>query len=140
MTRPLAPVCREGFYSPDRIPVTKHVCDIPDRLKQIDRHYFVMFNTRSQRFELHDARQRGSTLACVLPFDELDARALVYARKYHVSRLSQTVREVDDFNDRLEREARRRFLNDAADRTREAFSYLKNNSRTDEIPKELMDR
>ena len=56
----MAPVCREGFYSPDRIPVTKHVCDIPDRLKQIDRHYFVMFNTRSQRFELHDARQRGS--------------------------------------------------------------------------------
>ena len=130
-------ICREGEYAPGRIPVVSHALNIPARLKAVGAGYFVMLNVRTQRFEIHDAAQRENTLACVLPFDELDARAIEYARRYHVSRLGETAREVDDCNERLEREARRRCLEEAADKTREAVNYLKHRTDTDMIPKEL---
>ena len=132
-------VCREGEYAKDRVPVTSHVTDIPARLKEIGPRYFVMLNTRTQRFEIHDSAQAGGTMACALPFGALDARALEYARRYHVSRLAETAREIDDFNEALEREETGRYLSRAADRTREALTYLKRKTDTDVIPKELID-
>ena len=134
----MAVICREGEYAEGRIPITSHVTDIPARLKEIRDEYFIMLNTRTQRFEIHDASQPDGTLACALPFDALDARTLEYARRYHVSRLAETAREIDDFNERLEREAQKRHLERAADRTREALNYLKDKTDTDIIPKELI--
>jgi len=135
----MAVICREGEFAAGRIPVTSHVTDIPARLKEIGPGYFVMFNARTQRFEIHDGTQAGGTLACVLPFEELDARALEYARRYHVSRLEETAREIDAHNERLEEAARAHFLDRAAEKTREAVSYLKNRADTDIIPKELIE-
>jgi len=132
-------ICREGEFAAGRIPVTSHVTDIPARLKALAPGYFVMFNTRAQRFEIHDAAQRGGTLACVLPFDALDSRAVEYARRYHVSRLAETAGEVDAFNERLEREAREKYLERAAGKTREALTYLEKRTDTDIIPKELIE-
>ena len=60
-----------------------------------------MFNRRKQKFEIHCASQIGDTLACVLPFDELDARAIAYAREYSAERLEQIAREVDAYNERM---------------------------------------
>ena len=132
-------ICREGEYAPNRIPVLSNATDIPARLKALRASWFVMFNTRSQRFEIHDAAQPEGTLACALPFDALDARAIEYARRYRVARLEETAREVEAFNERLEREARRDYLNRAADKTREALNYLRNKADTDAIPKELIE-
>ena len=134
----MAVYCREGEFAEGRIPVSSHVTDIPARLKAINPGWFVMLNARTQRFEIHDAAQPGGTLACVLPFDELDARAIEYARRYHVSRLHETAREIDEYNERLERAAQRDYLALAADKTREAISYLRRRTDTDTIPKELM--
>ena len=132
-------ICREGEYAQHRVPVVSHVTDIPARLKQLAPGYFVMLNTKTQRFEIHDGRQPGGTLACVLPFEGLDGRALEYARRYHVSRLEETARAVDAFNERLEREAQARLLEEAGAKTREAVKYLKGREDTDTIPKELIE-
>ena len=134
----MAVFCREGEFAEGRIPVTSHVTDIPARLKAINPDWFVMLNARTQRFEIHDAAQPGGTMACALPFDALDGRALEYARRYHVSRLQETAREIDRHNQRLEEAARRDYLAAAADRTREALQYLRRRTDTDTIPKELM--
>ena len=135
---PVAVYCREGEYGRNRVPVLSNAMDIPARLKAMRESFFVMFNARTQRFEIHDAAQTGGTLCCALPFDELDARALEYARCYRAERLCETAREVEAHNERLEREAQRDYLNRAADRTREALSYLKR-ADTDDIPKELIE-
>ena len=134
----MAIYCREGEFAPGRIPVTSHVLSIPARLKAIDPNWFVMLNTRTQRFEIHDAAQPEGTLCCALPFDALDARAVEYARCYHVSRLRETAREIDEYNERLAEAAQRDHLARAADRTREALTYLRRRTDTDTIPKELM--
>lgn len=128
---------REGECARDRVPVVSHALDIPQRLKELEPGYFVMLNTRTQKYEVHHGDGQN-TLECVLPYDELDERTVRHVRKHRMERLEALVREVEAHNRRLEEEAARAFLEDAGQRTKEAVRYLSNNSRTDEIPKELM--
>lgn len=130
--------CYEGQCCKDRIPVISHVTDIPVRLKQLNRAFFVMFNTKKQKYEIHCADQPFDTLACVLPYDELDARAITYVREHSSERLEKIAREIEEHNERLVAKAEAEMLDKANYKMREAFNYLKNNSRTDTIPREVI--
>ena len=130
--------CVEGRFERDRIPVVNSVFDIPVRLKELNRAFFVMFNTRTQKYEIHCADQPFETLACVLPYDELDARAISYVREHSSARLEQIAKEIDEYNERLAAKAEAEALDKANYKMREAFNYLKNNSHTDSIPKEVI--
>jgi len=130
--------CVEGRYDRNHIPVTSHVMDIPVRLKELNRAFFVMFNTRTQKYEIHCADQPFETLACSLPFEELDARAITYAREYSVERLEKIAREIEEYNERLVAKAEADMMDKANYKMKEAFNYLKNNSKTDSIPKEVI--
>lgn len=132
-------VCHEGLCEHGRVPLTSHVCDIPRRLKMIRPTLFVMVDVSSGRIEIHDSAQKGGTLACALPYPELDARALVYVQRYRRERLAETAREIDEYNARLERQAMAGHLGRAADRTREAIAYLSRHSQIDNLPGELME-
>ena len=100
---------------------------------------FVMIDVSTGRIEIHDSAQRGGTLACVLPYPELDARALTYVQRYRRERLEETAREIDEHNARLERRAMADHLGRAADRTREAIAYLDRHSQIDNLPRELIE-
>lgn len=132
-------ICHEGVASYGRIPVTDNVYDIPVRLKALNRDFFVMFNTLRQKYEIHCASQIGDTLACTLPYDELDARAITHARKYAAARLEEIAREVDAYNEKLLADAERNMLDKANYKMRETFNYLKNNTHTDSVPKEVIE-
>lgn len=130
--------CTEGRYSKDRIPVLINIYDIPVRLKEVNRDFFVMFNTRIQKYEVHCASQPYDTLACVLPFDELDARALQYVREFSRERTEHLAEEIERYNEELDRKAQAAMIDKANYKVREAFNYLKNNRKTDEIPVEVI--
>ena len=129
----------EGRFYENRIPVISHAMDIPVRLKEVNRDFFVMFNTRIQKYEIHCASQPESTLACVLPFDELDERAIKYAREHSRERTENLAREIEEYNERLERKQQAEMLDKAGYKCKEAFDYLRNNSKTDSIPQEVID-
>ncbi len=131
--------CTEGLACKDRIPVLSNVYDIPVRLKEVNRDFFVMFNTRKQNYEIHCASQPFDTHACTLPFDELDARALRYVREFSRERTEHLAEEIDRYNEALDRKEQAAVLDKAAYKTREAFNYLKNNSKTDAIPQGVID-
>lgn len=131
--------CIEGRPSPGRLPVLNNVYDIPARLKEVSRDFFVMFNTGTQKFEIHSAGQLGDTLACVLPFEELDARAVRYVREYSRERTAQIAREIEEYNERLDAREKAALIDKASYKTREAFNYLKNNTKTDSIPREVIE-
>ena len=85
-------------------PVTSDVCDIVWRIQQIDAGYFVMFNTESGRFEVHHPAQTGGTLACELPFEQLDERAVRYVRQTSAARAARYLEELERENERLARQ------------------------------------
>ena len=131
--------CVEGRFDINHVPVTSHVMDIPVRLKEVNRDFFCMFNVRTQKYEIHCKSQPGTTLACVLPFDELDARTIEYVRQYSQTRVEEVAREIEDYNERLICREKAAILDKAAYKCREALTYLKNNSKTDAIPQEVID-
>ena len=132
-------ICTEGRFAKDRIPVLSNVYDIPVRLKEVNRDFFCMFNTREQKFEIHDASQLGTTLACVLPFDELDARAISYVREFARERLPIVAAEIERYNEELDRKQKAALIDKANYKCREALNYLKDNTHTDALPQEVID-
>jgi len=130
--------CTEGMACKDHIPVLTHTMDIPVRLKEVNRDFFIMLNTKSQKFEIHCKSQPYDTLACVLPFDTLDERTIEYARKYSSARTEIITREIDEFNERLNKKKQQETIDKANYKMKEAYNYLKNNRTTDHIPEEVI--
>lgn len=131
--------CVEGRNDRNHIAVLSNATDIPARLKEVNRDFFVMLNRDTQRYEIHCASQPLDTLACALPFDALDERALVYAREYASERFEKVVADMEAYNERLAASVERDVIDKANYKMREAFNYLKNNSKTDAIPQEVID-
>ena len=129
---------RAGEYGRDRIPVVSHAMDIPDRIRELDDGYFVMFNGRTQRFEVWHRGEGEGVLECVLPYDELDERAVRHVREHRMERMQQLIREIEAHNARLEIEARKKWLAEAGEKTKAAFDYLRHRSDHQEIPAELL--
>ncbi|HDU1185827.1 TPA: hypothetical protein REU56_002937, partial [Listeria monocytogenes] len=62
---------------PYLIPVFSHVHDIPRRVYEYDSSFFVVFNTKIQRYQIHSLDYPGEdTYSCTIPYPELDSRAL----------------------------------------------------------------
>jgi len=79
--------------------------NISGRVKEIDPAYFIVRSYKARRFELHVKGQRGGTLALALPFGALDERTLRLCRKTRAERAGELIREAEEHNAQLEREA-----------------------------------
>ena len=128
---------RPGEYGRDRVPVTGHALDIPQRLKELDERYFIVLNTRAQKYEIHYEQPWGDTLECVLPYEALDERTIRHVREHDIRRRDELVREMEEHNRRMEEAAVKNYLDEAAERTREAFQYVRRRTDREEIPPEL---
>ena len=68
---------------------------IAGRLKQIDPNYFVVFNTKSQKYEVHHKGQTDNTFCLSLPFCELDIRTLDLVNKTRIDNINKLIEEID---------------------------------------------
>lgn len=90
---------------------------ICQRLKEIDRSYFVMFDLEKKNYQLHSSEQRGNSYCLTFPFDYLDARAVEHARKTRVENEEKIIEEIDRENKRLEK----KLINEEINRLKEAL-------------------
>ena len=58
--------------------IESDVYNISKRVKDIDIDYYVVFNTITSKFEVHNSNQFGGSYCLTLPFKELDERTLNY--------------------------------------------------------------
>jgi copper chaperone CopZ len=118
--------------------VTTNVYDIPERLKEVDPRLFVMLNLETQKFEVHVAGQRGTTLGCELPFDELDARAIDYVRGSMGVDAHEVAAEIKKHNKKLD-QTRIDTAYDKADyKGRNAMQWANHHPSKQDVPKELI--
>ena len=82
--------------------ITDDLFDIANRLRSVKDSYVVYYNTENGRYEVHDSVK--GCLEFVVPYDELDARTVEYARYSGVNRAKQIFAEVEEHNMRLEKE------------------------------------
>lgn len=82
------------------VKITQDVCDICQRIKEVDENYYIVYNRVLNRFELHDRSVKGR-FACVLPFDRLDERSVRHARRTRIQRIDALMRELDACNEKI---------------------------------------
>ena len=82
--------------------ITDDLYDIATRLKSVKESYVVYYNTEKEQFEVHDGKRRG--LEFIVPYDELDARTVEYARYSRVENAKQIIAEMERHNERLEKD------------------------------------
>ncbi|MCM1043169.1 MAG: hypothetical protein NC350_03040 [Corallococcus sp.] len=81
--------------------ITSDLFDISSRLKEIDSNYFVCYNRKAQRYEVHNGRQRGNTFCLAVPYGCLDARTVDLVRKTRVENAEKLWEEMERHNSAL---------------------------------------
>lgn len=83
------------------IKIENDPCFICERLREIDKSYFVVFNKDTQHFEVHSSEQIGGSYCFTVRFDELDERTIDYALKSRKERQSELIEMLDRENEKL---------------------------------------
>lgn len=81
--------------------IANDLFDIASRLKEIDDGYFVCYNRKASRYEVHNNRQKGSTFCLAVPYDALDARTVELVRKTRVENACKLLEEMERANSAL---------------------------------------
>lgn len=92
--------------------ITDDLFDIATRIRSVKDSYVVYYNVERGRYEVHDGEK--GCLEFVVPFDQLDARTVEYARYSRVENAKQIFAEVEKHNERLEKERASRAIERAA--------------------------
>ena len=94
------------------IEIQNDLFDIASRLKSINENYRVYYNKSADRYEVHNISQRPNTLAFVVPYGELDARTVDYARYTAVQNAQKVLKEMEESNKKVQKETCTRKINE----------------------------
>ncbi len=107
----------------DKILIEKDLYDISDRIKEIDDSYYILYNPKNRKFEVHSSLQKNNTLALILPFEKLDARTVEYVRKTRRERFAQILKEIEAANEKTEKNKWNNIIDKCKDETLETLKY-----------------
>lgn len=85
------------------LPILYDPCFIAQRIKDIDARYFIVFNIKKQKYEVHSLGQAGGSYCFTIPFDTLDERTLFMTRKTQSQNADQIIKELDAQNALLQK-------------------------------------
>jgi len=87
------------------IPVFSDTYNISRRVKQYDKSMFVVFNTKTQKYEIHSLENKGYTHCATIPYNQLDARVETILRRGDIRNRGHEIwREMEEHNERLEKQ------------------------------------
>ncbi len=92
----------------DGVLITDDLFDVASRLKSVNCNYKLYFNKKTQKYEVRETKGLNETLAFVVPYDELDARTVEYARFTAIQNAKALFAEIERHNAALDRENERR--------------------------------
>lgn len=93
------------------IVIKNDLFNIANRLKQINKKYFIVYNKQTKKFEVHFKRN-FHTLELVLPFERLDIRTINYVLKTKIENKKALLEEIENHNKKLEEQNNRKIKND----------------------------
>lgn len=105
--------------------VENQVCDIDRRIKEIDSDYFLMFNTESQKYEVHSSSLEDNTLFLNLPFDELDGRTIDYINMKLQMSVKKQIEEMKKKNEKINHDNNEKFLDKVGEMAKDIHRYAR---------------
>ena len=108
--------------------IKNNAFNIPDRIKQIDKSFYIVFNTLKNCYEVHSSKQKNSFCFNV-PFKELDVRTLLHAKKTSVKNLTGILQEIENFNSQQELNSHKEKKDYITQRGAEIMFFLQNSTK-----------
>lgn len=84
-----------------KIKLCSDVYNIAKRIKKIDKDYYIVYNTSTHKFEVHNSSQLGGTYCLTIPYQFLDERTLKYVQKTSSVNLDYVLNEIESNNNLL---------------------------------------
>lgn len=81
-----------------KIRILHDVYNISKRIKNIERNYYVVYNTSKQKFEVHNSLQKGTTYCVTIPYKNLDERTLKYVRSTMSTNIDEILEKIENDN------------------------------------------
>ena len=98
-----------------RIQIEQDVYNISQRIKEIDRNYYIVYDTSKQKFEVHSSTQIGSSYCLTLPQTQLDERTLKYVRETLSTNIDEILDKIENDNKILESATKTSAFSDIAE-------------------------
>lgn len=81
-----------------KIRITNDLYSIAERLKEIDDGYFILYNKKSGRYEVHSSKQHHDTYCLAVPYDCLDARTVELVKSTRREYMDNILNEIERNN------------------------------------------
>jgi hypothetical protein len=109
------------------IEIQKDIYFINSRLKELDKDYQIYFNTKKDKFEVHNEEQIGGSYCLTVPYSLLDERTVNLVRKTRIENRKKLFAEIERDNENLETIKEKRILDSAKDQLYDVIKYSKIN-------------
>ncbi len=103
-----------------KILIKHDVFNIANRIKQINKNYFIVFNKQTNKFEVHNKTLKN-TLCLVLPFKQLDVRTLTYVLKSE--KIDEQFLEIEKNNKKIENSNSNKIKDKITYQLKEIYNY-----------------
>ncbi len=110
----------------DKILIENDLYCIAERLKEIEPHYFILYNRSLERYEVHNSLQKDNTYALTVPYDRLDARTVEYVRKTRRERFKHLIEEMERENEKNKIKKINSIKDKTAEEISETVKYMGN--------------
>lgn len=71
---------------------------IDKRLKEIDESYMIYYNLKEQCYEVHSLEQQKNSYCFRVPYNCLDERTILYAKKTRAENRDKLIKEIEESN------------------------------------------
>ena len=96
--------------------------NVAQRIKAINSGYYLVYNTGAHRYEVHNAKQHGSTF-CITCDDGINEKVIFKLRKTKIENMQKLLDEIEKSNFDYEQELKRVEMDKAEFKAREMFDY-----------------
>lgn len=109
--------------------IKNDVHDIARRIRAIDRGYYVTYNCTRHRYEVHHTKNYPHSLALVLPYKQLDIRAVNYVLETRIERLDDISATIEKNNNILSEQRERAILDEASYKAKHLVTFINRGGR-----------
>ncbi len=95
-----------------RFVIRHDVYEIAKRIKDIDRYYFIVYDTSKSCYEIHNSSQIDSTYCLSVPYQNLDDRTLKYVRETSSANIEKILEKIEKENKLIENAQTRSVLSE----------------------------
>ena len=81
-----------------KLKINSDVYNISKRILDIDKDYYIVYNTSTKKYEVHCSSQKDTTYCVTVPYSTLDERTLNYVYQTSSKNIDKILSKIESDN------------------------------------------